>query len=112
MQSKEKLIASLKDAASVGGSPLDLSDSEGNRSNVSTAELEATTQECEQLRAELQRTQAQADALSADFHEQESALRRSGHRPTFVLMCHLRDHSRRSGCCCPLGSHWPSVFRG
>ncbi|KAM7300131.1 golgin subfamily A member 5 [Ixodes scapularis] len=76
LQSKEKLIASLKDAASVGGSPLDLSDSEGNRSNVSAAELEATTQECEQLRAELQRTQAQADALSADFHEQESALRR------------------------------------
>ncbi|CAN8022328.1 unnamed protein product [Ixodes persulcatus] len=76
LQSKEKLIASLKDAASVGSSPLDLSDSEGNRSSVSAAELEATTQECEQLRAELQRTQAQADALSADFHEQESALRR------------------------------------
>ncbi|EEC20535.1 muscle myosin heavy chain, putative [Ixodes scapularis] len=76
LQSKEKLIASLKDAASVGGSPLDLSDSEGNRSNISAAELEATTQECEQLRAELQRTQAQAEALSADFHEQESALRR------------------------------------
>uniref|UniRef100_A0A131XS87 Putative golgin subfamily protein a member 5 n=1 Tax=Ixodes ricinus TaxID=34613 RepID=A0A131XS87_IXORI len=76
LQSKEKLIASLKDAASVGGSPLDLSDSEGNRSSVSAAELEATTQECEQLRAELQRTQAQADALSAGFHEQESALRR------------------------------------
>lgn len=76
LQSKEKLIASLKDAASVSGSPLDLSDSEGNRSSVSAAELEATTQECEQLRAELQRTQAQVDALSADFHEQESALRR------------------------------------
>ncbi|CAN7992720.1 unnamed protein product [Ixodes hexagonus] len=76
LQSKEKLIASLKDAASMGGSPLDLSDSEANRSNISTAELEATTQECEQLRAELQRAQTQADALSAEFHEQESALRR------------------------------------
>ncbi|CAN7994874.1 unnamed protein product [Ixodes hexagonus] len=76
LQSKEKLIASLKDAASMGGSPLDLSDSEANRSNVSTAELEATTQECEQLRAELQRAQTAADALSAEFHEQESALRR------------------------------------
>lgn len=76
LQSKEKLIASLKDAANTSGSSLNLSDTDGSRLNISAAELEATTQECEQLRTELQRMQAHADTLSGELQEQGSTLRR------------------------------------
>lgn len=77
LQSKEKLIASLKDAANASGSALDGSEVDGSRlSAASAAELEAMTQECEHLRNELRKTQAHADSLSAELHEQESTLRR------------------------------------
>lgn len=77
LQSKEKLIASLKDAANASGSSLDGSEVDGSRlSAASAAELEAMSQECEHLRNELRKTQAHADALSAELHEQESSLRR------------------------------------
>ncbi|XP_070382874.1 golgin subfamily A member 5-like [Dermacentor albipictus] len=77
LQSKEKLIASLKDAANASGSALDSSEVDGSRFNAaSAAELEAVTQECEHLRNELRKTQAHADSLSAELHEQESSLRR------------------------------------
>ncbi|KAH7934341.1 hypothetical protein HPB49_025011 [Dermacentor silvarum] len=77
LQSKEKLIASLKDAANASGSALDGSEVDGSRFNAaSAAELEAITQECEHLRNELRKTQAHADSLSAELHEQESSLRR------------------------------------
>uniref|UniRef100_A0A023GLY6 Putative muscle myosin heavy chain ixodes scapularis muscle myosin heavy chain n=1 Tax=Amblyomma triste TaxID=251400 RepID=A0A023GLY6_AMBTT len=78
LQSKDKLIASLKDAASTNGSPLDVSDSDGSRFSASSAaaELESAMQECEHLRSELRRTQAHADSLTAEMHEQESSLRR------------------------------------
>ncbi|KAK8782112.1 hypothetical protein V5799_016547 [Amblyomma americanum] len=78
LQSKDKLIASLKDAANTSGSALDGSDADGSRLNASStvAELEAAVQECEHLRSELRRTQAHADSLTAEMHEQESSLRR------------------------------------
>lgn len=77
LQSKEKLIASLKDAANASGSALDGSEVDGSRFNAaSAAELEAITQECEHLRNELRKTQTHADSLSAELHEQESSLRR------------------------------------
>ncbi|XP_077531450.1 golgin subfamily A member 5-like isoform X1 [Haemaphysalis longicornis] len=73
LQSKEKLIASLKDA-NTSGSALDGSDA--GLSAASVAELEAMTQECEHLRSELRRVQNHADSLSVELHEQESSLRR------------------------------------
>lgn len=73
LQSKEKLIASLKDA-NTNGSALDGSDA--GLSAASAAELEAMTQECEHLRSELRRIQNHADSLSVELHEQESSLRR------------------------------------
>uniref|UniRef100_A0A131X9E4 Putative muscle myosin heavy chain n=1 Tax=Hyalomma excavatum TaxID=257692 RepID=A0A131X9E4_9ACAR len=77
LQSKDKLIASLKDAANASSSALDGSEADSARlSAASAAELEAMTQECEHLRNELRKTQAHADSLSAELHEQESSLRR------------------------------------
>lgn len=77
LQSKDKLIASLKDAANASSSALDGSEANSARlSAASAAELEAMTQECEHLRNELRKTQAHADSLAAELHEQESSLRR------------------------------------
>lgn len=73
LQSKEKLISSLKDAANSSSVSLDVSDADGSRS---TAELEASAQECELLREELRKAQARAEASSADLREQEASYRR------------------------------------
>uniref|UniRef100_A0A2R5LHM4 Putative muscle myosin heavy chain n=1 Tax=Ornithodoros turicata TaxID=34597 RepID=A0A2R5LHM4_9ACAR len=78
LQSKEKLISSLKDAANSSSLSLDVSDADVSRA---AAELESTNQECELLREELRKAQAQVEAAVSDLQDQEATF----HKETEAL---------------------------